>query len=77
MGGLSVEVGITLSVQDAGGVVVTLWDHSRGVRHPVRQWSPVGRGVSASELEDIKVSVAQAITDHLILGPGVQLTLHD
>lgn len=80
---LTVEIALRMSIAPSDGLVLSLCERSRYSADPeepayreVRVWRMKGRSISTSELEDVLSSLSQEVTEHLLVGPGVQLTLH-
>lgn len=72
-----VEIALRLAVEPSEGLVIVLMSRSRGEFKPIRTWRMSGRSVSPAELEDVQSQLWLEVMDHLFVGPGVQLTLHD
>lgn len=77
MATLTVELGITMAIAPSEGLVIRLVERIRGEYREVETWRFHGRSATSPEIEDVLSSVSRQILEHLIVGPGVQLTLHD
>jgi hypothetical protein len=72
-----VKLIVTMGQAPTGGIYVALAATTVHGTRTLATWYTHGRGINSGELEDIQGDVCQAITDHLTINSGVQLTLHD
>jgi hypothetical protein len=74
---LFIEIAVQLGVSGSGGLTARLLRRTSGGVQELAHWTPDLRGMTPSEVEDMTSAVAKAILDQLLVGPGVQLALHD
>lgn len=77
MGTMQIEVAISLAVEPSNGLRVRLVERSRDTIRVHRDNLYPGRSMTVGEWEDITAQLAAMVMDHLLVGPGVQLALHD
>lgn len=74
---LHTEIALSMAVLPSEGLVFTLYDRTGGRSTQVHRWAMQGRTATVPEVEDVVSQVTALIYDHLLIGPGVQLALHD
>lgn len=74
---LHTEIALSMAVVPSVGLVFTLYDRTGDRCSQVQRWTMEGRTATVPEVEDVVGQVTALIYDHLLIGPGVQLALHD